>query len=272
MTTVDAEEIYTRCPDCGTVFRVTPEQLATRNGQVRCGHCKTVFDGNSRRIDPALVPASNAFSSETVTLTHAEAGVSAAPSSIDDESPADGVASGAATDASTVPMSVDASAGIASEGGLAGLAPAGASAEVAGTSDVVVSRGASEAIAEADASPDPESIDPTPPAALAPDLGIQATVESAGPPPDVPYEDRYAVLANTRGRVRAKAYAIAALFVLLVGQAMYQFRDAIASGWPGTRPALIKLCDAVGCAIRPLRDPGMAFLSIEASLSSTLGS
>jgi predicted Zn finger-like uncharacterized protein len=32
------------------VFRVTPEQLAMRAGQVRCGQCKTVFDGVARQV------------------------------------------------------------------------------------------------------------------------------------------------------------------------------------------------------------------------------
>jgi predicted Zn finger-like uncharacterized protein len=40
-----AEEKYTRCPACRTVFRVTAAQLAMREGQVRCGHCRTPFDG-----------------------------------------------------------------------------------------------------------------------------------------------------------------------------------------------------------------------------------
>ena len=34
----------TRCPDCQTVFRVTPEQLKARAGKVRCGHCQAVFN------------------------------------------------------------------------------------------------------------------------------------------------------------------------------------------------------------------------------------
>ena len=37
--------LVTRCPNCATAFRVLPEQLAARNGQVRCGKCNTVFDG-----------------------------------------------------------------------------------------------------------------------------------------------------------------------------------------------------------------------------------
>ena len=47
------EEKYTRCPACATVFRVTSEQLAMRAGQVRCGHCKSVFDGNAQRVSLA---------------------------------------------------------------------------------------------------------------------------------------------------------------------------------------------------------------------------
>src|SRR5215471_12643941 len=47
------DEKYTRCPGCHTVFRVTPQQLAMREGQVRCGHCKTVFDGIGEQISLA---------------------------------------------------------------------------------------------------------------------------------------------------------------------------------------------------------------------------
>jgi predicted Zn finger-like uncharacterized protein len=36
--------ILTRCSYCCTVFRVTPEQLRIRNGQVRCGNCDAVFN------------------------------------------------------------------------------------------------------------------------------------------------------------------------------------------------------------------------------------
>lgn len=34
----------TRCPACGTIFRVTSEQLRLKAGKVRCGHCQTVFN------------------------------------------------------------------------------------------------------------------------------------------------------------------------------------------------------------------------------------
>ena len=45
-----SEAVITRCPGCRTAFRVTPEQLALREGQVRCGHCRAVFDANDHRV------------------------------------------------------------------------------------------------------------------------------------------------------------------------------------------------------------------------------
>ncbi|MEE9143098.1 MAG: DUF3426 domain-containing protein [Gammaproteobacteria bacterium] len=35
--------MYTRCPHCTTVFRVTAEQLRAADGDVRCGRCQMVF-------------------------------------------------------------------------------------------------------------------------------------------------------------------------------------------------------------------------------------
>lgn len=37
--------LTTRCPNCGTAFRVLPAQLSARGGKVRCGKCANVFDG-----------------------------------------------------------------------------------------------------------------------------------------------------------------------------------------------------------------------------------
>ena len=77
-----ADEQFTRCPGCKTIFRVTPQQLAMRGGQVRCGHCHTVFDGISALI--SLAPRHRAEHEEpeldeatlgppTVTLRNAHA-------------------------------------------------------------------------------------------------------------------------------------------------------------------------------------------------------
>lgn len=53
--------ILTRCPNCSTVFRVTPEQLRVRHGQVRCGSCFATFNALAELTEeappPGAVPA-----------------------------------------------------------------------------------------------------------------------------------------------------------------------------------------------------------------------
>lgn len=49
----------TRCPACGTTFRVVPDQLKISDGWVRCGHCADVFDATLylEQWTPAPTPA-----------------------------------------------------------------------------------------------------------------------------------------------------------------------------------------------------------------------
>jgi predicted Zn finger-like uncharacterized protein len=75
-----ADYTFTRCPGCDTIFRVTAEQLALREGQVRCGHCRAVFDANdhvialdARRSDDVSVPDELAAGRPTITLRSAAA-------------------------------------------------------------------------------------------------------------------------------------------------------------------------------------------------------
>jgi len=76
-----ADEQFTRCPGCKTVFRVTEAQLVLRDGQVRCGHCRTVFNGREELISLAPPSATDpegevdelALGPPTVTLRSARA-------------------------------------------------------------------------------------------------------------------------------------------------------------------------------------------------------
>jgi predicted Zn finger-like uncharacterized protein len=46
--------LLTRCPDCGTTFRVTDDALKKANGQVRCGRCASVFNAYAElRVPPS---------------------------------------------------------------------------------------------------------------------------------------------------------------------------------------------------------------------------
>lgn len=55
--------MVTRCPACGTGFRVSAEQLKAMGGKVRCGRCSTVFNAldtlstlPDARTEPSLPP------------------------------------------------------------------------------------------------------------------------------------------------------------------------------------------------------------------------
>lgn len=47
--------MLTRCPACDTTFRITPEQLKTRQGKVRCGECQHVFNALETLVEEATV-------------------------------------------------------------------------------------------------------------------------------------------------------------------------------------------------------------------------
>lgn len=65
--------LATRCPSCGTRFRVASEQLRLRNGVVRCGECLHVFNAADRLdyVDANLV--------KLATITAVEAPANAEP-------------------------------------------------------------------------------------------------------------------------------------------------------------------------------------------------
>ena len=178
------EEQYTRCPGCKTIFRVTPQQLLLKMGQVRCGHCRTVFDGNAHLVSLAPQPRT-----------------------------------------------------------------AGADDEDAGPPTVTLRPARALKPADEPASPPLR----------------QPSVSPAMPQPSSDeWENRFA-WDKPRERKRNSWLAAGSLVLalLLVGQTVWHFRDAIAAHFPATRAALVRACSFAGCTIRPLRD--VAALSIEAS-------
>lgn len=90
------------------------------------------------------------------------------------------------------------------------------------------------------------------------------TISPTAPAPDADWENRF---AWDKPRERRGSSAVAAgailLALLLVAQAVWHFRDAIAAHAPALRPVLVRMCAYAGCTIRPMRD--VAALSIEAS-------
>lgn len=79
--------LVTRCPDCFTVFHVTPLHLQAHGGEVRCGQCSLVFDGFAALLtieepetikpvktgEAAKASESTSRLSPDVAMSHAEA-------------------------------------------------------------------------------------------------------------------------------------------------------------------------------------------------------
>lgn len=78
--------LATRCPHCQTRFRVSTQQLQLRDGMVRCGSCRAVFNGNDYLNSPqaaatdvaspmtaALTAALTTTATETSTIKHTDA-------------------------------------------------------------------------------------------------------------------------------------------------------------------------------------------------------
>ena len=73
-------DLFTRCPECQTVFRVTTRQLQSSGGQVRCGQCQCVFDAFATLTarDPQIAPETGDV--PDVSGPSGESGGSPAPS------------------------------------------------------------------------------------------------------------------------------------------------------------------------------------------------
>jgi len=289
----------TRCPGCGTVFRVTAAQLSLREGQVRCGHCRAVFDANDHFVSLETHEADEFGAADelmrgrpTVTLRSADAllpvpqdtptapdGVverSDAPSPLEEPapertadetpvaspSPVESAAEERASDEAPAAAEGLAGDGAAAEGAAGeGAAGEGAAGEgAAGVEPVAVAAGPADATATV-APPSAEG----PPA----DGAAAATMPSALAPIDVRDADgprrfewkKRKDTSEPPKRVYGAAIVILAIAIML--QVVLEFRDSLAAHVPATRTLLAGACRALSCSIEPLKDT--AALSIDAS-------
>ena len=73
--------MLTRCPACQTVFRLRPEQLHARRGEVRCGHCFHPFNAIEHALEQPAAEAPAAPAADFFTLEDKPAPTPARPSS-----------------------------------------------------------------------------------------------------------------------------------------------------------------------------------------------
>lgn len=60
--------LFTRCPQCSTVFRITDQALNKAAGQVRCGRCAQIFDAYAQLGENAEAAAATDRTSEHIVL------------------------------------------------------------------------------------------------------------------------------------------------------------------------------------------------------------
>ena len=241
--------LATRCPSCGTVFRVVQDQLRVSQGWVRCGRCSEAFNAQEAMVDwPAAEAqqageAAAALTSERVPA--ADEVVIALPP--EPGPPLIELPPGVEVIASDGAMSVD-----LAEPALA-AAPAIDSPPM--TPETIAPPAPAFAPPEAPAA---AAIEPRP--AAPPDAALDEPLQP--PPSFVLRAERAARWRRPGVRLALSAAALGAALGL-AAQGVYVFRDRIAAGQPAWRPALQQVCAALGCRVGEYRQ--IDALSVEST-------
>jgi predicted Zn finger-like uncharacterized protein len=231
--------MLTRCPHCQTAFRVTSEQLKVRQGKVRCGACREVFDALETLADEtaALPPAV-----QEIPATPEVQEAVAAPQ----ESPAPEPAAPQEAAQEALPVEPAPAAEEECES-----PPVAETAEAAAEESRPPQDGASAEEAAATLSPD-QAEAPAPEAEDAAEAAAAPQAEEIAEAIEVAEPRRWPWLLG-----------IAALLLLALGQALFFFRVELAVLAPELRPALAGACETFGCALPRPRKPEL--IGIESS-------
>jgi predicted Zn finger-like uncharacterized protein len=73
--------LITRCPACGTMFKVVTDQLKVSQGWVRCGHCADVFDASKHLLprEASIAEPTPIAPKATVDVDNSSPGEAASP-------------------------------------------------------------------------------------------------------------------------------------------------------------------------------------------------
>lgn len=102
--------MYTQCPNCNTVFRISAQQLKAAGGRVRCGHCSHVFNALEKLLEhlpPGYTPGTPPPRKPQAPVTPRPG---SAPPATPRAAPATGKSNAVPTRPSTAPASAGASA------------------------------------------------------------------------------------------------------------------------------------------------------------------
>ena len=255
--------LATRCPACGTTFKVVQDQLRISDGWVRCGRCSEIFDGNENLKEggagatEAVVaavateapdksefdfPDFSAFPSAPSVNTAAR---ESAPESeaVDEQQPEAPVATDAVEKPVPAPWlgswpSLELEPGAPAVAAAMAPAPAVAVPEV--PFDVARASALAEPAAQTSTVAAPES-----------SPGGESSGFATLDQPEGTFK-RWLRRIPGLDRLPLRTIGAGAL-VLLGAQMVHQSRDAIAARQPSLQPALTAMCKVAGCALSPLR-------------------
>ncbi len=259
--------LATRCPSCGTVFRVVRDQLKVSDGWVRCGRCADVFNAEQRLFEleaDGVGEPSAAVASVASVASEASEARETMPPSVDaapaERAAATAVSEGALRPAPSAPSAPSAAAPAAmSKAGPEAEAEAESAAEAPAHSTVVTeppSRAVFDSAVPAHAAAASAVLPPGAPAdavhdAAAPQAGEQPL--AAEPTPEfIRRADRAAQRHGARRRAPLAVLSLL-LLALLVGQMALHYRDRLAAEWPAMRPLLQAACAGLGCSVEAPR-------------------
>ena len=270
-------ELYTRCPTCKTVFRTREEQLAVQSGKVRCGQCRMVFDGRAHLVD--LLPTSETVGDKerlqgppTVTLRDSlafesiEREASQSPAAVEPDAANLNAAAGPNAAAEPGNDELPAATEPASAVGITAWGNVREPVREPGVvGEFEAPREAPDSAADIGPAPRPAGVEGSSAASpsepeqqdLPPKPDPDAALDSAAAPVGdgvVSYDWRKDQAPPPRPGMRwTLAISALVLLGLLAGQAVFQFRHAIAASYPQLRPNLVAACAAFGCTIDALR-------------------
>lgn len=217
-----AAGLATRCPACGTVFRVVQDQLRVSEGWVRCGRCTQVFNAADALLE--IEPGASAVDAGAVAeeplqrSAHEPAGAFAQAEPESDETP----------------LQPD-FAPIAQPPAPQPAAPPKAPADFSAFDD-----------------PGPAA-EPAPPAA--PEAALAAAATEADPQADTATTPSFVRRAQQaqrwrQPRVRGALLALAVLGALgLLAQMAIEYRELVAARFAITRPLLDQACEVLSCSV-----------------------
>jgi predicted Zn finger-like uncharacterized protein len=278
----------TRCPACGTTFKIVPDQLKISDGWVRCGHCADVFDATLFLEGEAAPVVSAAPVAQVAPAVPEMLAVDAVSDAVSGSSPIDVMPAPDPAPELTLPPEVEDNDG----DWLLHPAP----------SLPVQATVAADPVREPEPTPKPESVDEAfvdelrrfaqagppdkpekhasavsqvvPRVELAPaavvaepamtegyDLPVSPEVlpEAPNDEPLLPVEPGFVRQARRRAFWRSRGVRAAMVVISLslglglLAQVAVHERDSLAARFPAATPLLTALCLPTGCQIGPVR-------------------